>query len=60
MNKFFISKMVAPGDLPALVIALNTRTRDGYIAHQERIDSGLWLIRIACLWRDDAEFVRSL
>ena len=60
MNKFYVSKTVVSGDLPALIAALNSGTRDAYVAHQERIDAGLWLVRVACTWRDDAEFVRGL
>ncbi|NGM39037.1 hypothetical protein G4G93_35050 [Methylobacterium sp. DB0501] len=60
MDKFFVSKTVAPGDLPALVIALNAKTRDGYIVRQVQITPLVWLVLVGCSWRDDAEFVRGL
>lgn len=60
MNKIYISKVVAANDISALVRTLNARTRDGHITCQTRIDQNRWLVRIACTYRDDADFVRAL
>lgn len=58
--KFYTNKVVATADISNLVDVLNSRTRDGHIVHQERIERHLWLVRIACTYRDDADLVRGL
>lgn len=60
MNKFHISKITTSANLISLIEAINTQTRDGYVADQTRIGPKLWLLRIACSWRDDAALVRGL
>ena len=57
---FHITKVTTTRQMGSLVNALNTNTRDGHIANQSRIGHHLWLLRVTCSWRDDAEFVRSL
>lgn len=60
MNKFNVTKVVASADLVSFVEALNRQTRDGYVADKVRVGPKLWLLRIACSWRDDATLVRAL
>ena len=57
---FHITKIATTRQMGSLVKALNTSTRDGHIADQARIGRHLWLLRVTCSWRDDAEFVRKL
>lgn len=57
---FHITKIATTRQMGFLVKALNTNTRDGHIADQARIGRHLWLLRVTCSWRDDAEFVRGL
>jgi hypothetical protein len=57
---FHIAKITTTRRMVPLVKALNTNTRDGHIADQARIGRHLWLLRVTCSWRDDADFVRSL
>lgn len=59
MNKFNVTKVVASHNLANFVASLNTQTRDGYVADQMRIGPRLWLIRIACSLRGDADLVRG-
>lgn len=60
MSKFYTTKTVSVDSIANFIEALNRQTRDGYIADQARITSKLWLLRIACTWRDDAHLVRGL
>lgn len=60
MSKFCVTKVVATDGIANFVVALNRQTHDGYIVFQTRISPKLWLLRIACSWRDDAALVRRL
>lgn len=60
MCKFYVSKVIAARDLAPFIEALNSQTRDGYVADQTRVARDLWLLRIACSERDDAALVRGL
>lgn len=57
---FHITKVTTTRQIGSLVRALNTNTRDGHIADQARIGRHLWLLRVTCSWRDDAELIRGL
>lgn len=57
---FHTTKIISTREMDSLVKSLNTNTRDGHIVAQTRISRHLWLLRVTCSWRDDAEFVRSL
>ena len=59
MIKFNISKVISTSAIPTFVADLNTRTCDGHIADQTEIGQGIWLIRIECTQRDDADLVRT-
>lgn len=60
MLKIYISKTLDTNDLPSFVLALNKKTRDAYIADQMTIDENVWLVRIACTYREDADIIRAL
>jgi len=57
---FHITKMIDTKQIRFLVRSLNMNTRDGHIVDQARIGRHLWLLRVTCSWRDDAEFIRRL
>lgn len=57
---FYVTKLIATRNLAGFVDSLNKRTRDGHIAGQIRVSRSLWLLRIACSWRDDAALIRTM
>ena len=59
MSKFNVTKVVATDNLANFVASLNAQTHDGYVADQTRIGPRLWLIRVACSLRGDADLVRG-
>lgn len=60
MSKFHVTKVVTSDNLSSFIEALNQQTRDGYVADQTRVSPKLWLLRIACTYRGDADLVRGL
>lgn len=60
MNKFYVTKVVTTDNLFGFVAVLNRQTRDGHVADQTRVGPRLWLLRVACSWRDDADLIRGL
>lgn len=60
IETFHVSKIITTRRFNFLIKVINANTRDAYISDQARIRYQLWLLRVTCSWRDDAEFVRSL
>lgn len=60
LGLFHISKIITTSGIVSLIEVINTQTQDGYVSHQARIGRHLWLLRVTCSLRNDAEFVRML
>ncbi len=59
MNKFNVTKVITAENLANFVANLNAQTQDGFIVDQARIGPRLWMIRVACSLRGDADLVRG-
>lgn len=60
MKMFYVTKIATDANIARFVEILNQRTHSGYIAAQTRVGRKNWLLRVACICRDDANFVRNL
>ena len=60
MKNFCVTKVVATRELTEFVDALNSATKEAYIAREVRISRSRWLLRVESPWRDDVEFIRKV